>query len=137
MRKTTAVLLLAGTTAVAGCASVGESDTGRLAIQYGTLKLIEQSDSVTSAGVIERIEWLRGTVDSEESILLAELRERLFERIDLDGLSPADRFLLNELVGQVEANINLDLASGVLSPEARARLGEILSWIEVAARMSG
>jgi hypothetical protein len=122
--------------ALSACATFSERDTGtRLLIQYSTMKLIEQSDAITSEGVVAHVERVRGMLDTSEEVAVVDLRRELLERVNLDALGPADTLLLMALLDEVELSFQAN--TDVLSQEDRERVGTILDWVVSAARMSG
>lgn len=137
MKKLALAVALAGTLTLAGCASTGGNEAaGRLAIQYATLKVIEQSDTVDAADVVAHVDRLRAHLDGEDEVALVDLRQELLSRIDMEGLDAADRLLVMTLLDQVEMALALDEESGLLDDEAKARIVEVLDWVVTAARMA-
>ena len=123
MTRLLAVLALAFS--LVGCATFnGDSpDTARIATQYAVLKLIEQSDDITAADVVERVDRAQALLDSEQIVSL----ETLVERVDVSGLEPSDRLLVMTLFGRIEE-------ASIDTPESdrAVRLREITEWIRQA-----
>ena len=131
-------LLLFG---VPGCTTLnhGNSDATKLAVQYGTLKLIS-SDNVSAEQVASRIDLVRSLLDEDEEdalLSLDNLVEGISGSIDWPRLDAADTLLLLSLIDQV-ANAVADVSLGgpVLDESQRVRLRTLLDWIEQAAAMA-
>lgn len=129
--------------ALAGCASLqptGKSETPRLAVQYATLKVIEQAKDVTAAGVVEHVQRVRDVVNGNVELPLARLVEEVRGPIDWDALSTSDRLLLDALIAQIEHAI-LEVegpgGDGLIGEERRVRLLTLLDWVEQAAGYAG
>ncbi len=109
---------------VTGCAALdtGNDSTNRLVVQYATLKLIEQSDDITAADVVERVDRAQALLDSEQLVSLDTLVD-----IDVTGLEPSDRLLVMTLFSRIE-----DAAIDTPESERTVRLREITEWIRQA-----
>lgn len=111
------------------CATLSDIDTRKLAVQYGTLKLIEQSGNVTAQGVLDATSKVRETIQADASVDLTEL----IAGIDTSGLSPSDQLLVSALSEQIRYAV-IDLPD----IESRAeRLLTVLDIVDAAARIAG
>lgn len=102
----------------------GNDTTNRLVVQYATLKLIEQSDTVTAATIIEHVDRAQELLDSEQVVSL----DTLIARVDLTGLDPSDRLLVSALFANIES-------AAIETPESDrlVRLREVTEWVRQAA----
>lgn len=121
---------------IAACSTLGNGkidspDTAKLAVQYGTLKLIEQSDSVDGQAVLDRTAKLRAYVEADSVVDLARLRAEAEGLVNWDSLDASDRLLVLALFDQIETT-----AERTETPtELEATLLQILDWAEQAARI--
>jgi hypothetical protein len=106
----------------------------RLPIQYATLKIIEQSDDITADGVLRYVYRARELANLAVEInVQAIVKELMAELLD-EKLSPADQFLVQALIQQIDYEItNLRL----VRPESTLTILDVLVWVEQAAIMSG
>lgn len=131
------IMMLAMVLVLAGCAGGPSEDRGKIAVTYGVLKLVEQSDTIDGDRVLSAVERVRVGVGESEVVSPEGLTELVLERLDLAGLSPADRFLVQSVIGQVETGLLDDVDTGVLPEDYAAQLSVWLDWIEEAAYMAG
>lgn len=113
---------------LAGCGTLSSNPgAAQVPVQYATLKVIQQSEDVTKADVIEHVQRARSVLQSSESVSV----DSLVSEVDLSGLAPEDRLLINALLSQIEyAASDVD----VVGEERRVRIMTLLNWIEQAAR---
>lgn len=106
-----------------------------IAIQYGVAKYKEQSsDGERSEENIVRVATALKAVTAGDAVTLLTLQEFVDGEIAKLELSPADRVLANALVRLVVAEIQVKIGEGLLSPERRVRVDQILDLIIAAAR---
>lgn len=121
-----------------GCASLsGEDglDTRQLAVQYATLRVIADSDSIDKGLVLERIEQARTILDGEQLVSISNILDQVVSQSEWDGLDTLDKEYLTLLLLQVEsASVEVD---HVLDERNRVRLLTVLDWIEEAAKRAG
>ena len=130
--------------AISGCASTGDvgqridsNDPGvKLALQYATMKTVEES-SFTAQDVYDKaVEW-SSRVGATESVAVDELKQRFLEEVGYDTLEPSDKLLVSALLSQIDYSLQ-DFDTGkVISQEQQVRLQKVLDWIAEAAVMSG
>jgi hypothetical protein len=118
---------------LASCVSTPSSPLAQIAVQYATAKTIEQSDTITPAGVIRYVGIARGLLDDDVVLDPAKIADGILQALDAEQLSPADRVLAQALVLQIQAQFN---ELNLLDPATRVTLLAVLDWIELAARMS-
>jgi hypothetical protein len=134
MLLTLACLLLTFSLLLASCATRPDnSGLARIAVQFGTLKAIEQSESINAEGVLRYTAFARGLVENDVVLDPAKIATEILNAIDTENLSPSDRLLAQTLVLQIQVQFEeLDL----LDPSTRVTLLSVLEWIEQAARLS-
>lgn len=126
---------------IPGCTTLnhGNSDVTKLAVQYGTLKLIN-SDSVSADQVASHLEDVRSLLDEDEEdalLSLDNLVAGISGSIDWSRLDAADTLLLMSLIEQVaDAVADVSLGGPILDEPQRVRLRTLLDWIEQAAAMA-
>lgn len=123
----------------AGCASIGgggaidtNSPTSELVVKYATLKVLEDSDSITGPEVVAHVERVRGVVSGNTELSLAALVQEVRGPIDWGSLSPADQMLLDALISQITYSVG-DVPKGALADDRRVRILTLLDWVEQAA----
>jgi len=123
---------------MSGCASLsGEDglDTRQLAVQYATLRVIADSDSIDKGLVLERIEQARTILDGEQLVSISNILDQVVSQSEWDGLDTLDKEYPTLLLLQVEsASVEVD---HVLDERNRVRLLTVLDWIEEAAKRAG
>jgi hypothetical protein len=128
---------------LAGCASTSPSNsiTARVAIQYATLRLIEDSDGITADGVINHVQIVRGMLAENSVMPVSDIAARILQSTDIARLDPPDRLLVETLVLQVQAvaesaesGATGNSASMPVDANTRTSLMMVLAWIEQAAR---
>jgi len=115
------------------CKSIDDSSAAMIAVEFATLKVIEESESITAEGVLRYVEFARGLINADTTINSARLAEEILQALQRENLSNADRFLVIALVQQIEINM---ASSGLLDEERRYRLHQILDWVEIGAWMA-
>lgn len=139
LKRLLIALLVCVSVVMSGCAGVTRAveespTTARLAVQYATMKVIEQSSHITAADVLDHVERVRSIVTNDKPITLAALTNEVREGIRWDRLSPADAMLLDALLMEAEAQLWARIGEGLLSAEAKATISTLLDWIANSAR---
>lgn len=135
-KKLVAIL---GISALMGCASMGTDEgqtaVARIGVQYATLKVIN--------GKVERAEAVLDVVNA--AIALAEggeilpidlLESQMRAVIPWDGLDDADKQLVNLLILQVRAELEVRVDDGLIDSEKVAKVLEVLEWVRDAAELA-
>jgi hypothetical protein len=119
----------------ASCSMVDSapSDRLRLPIMYGTMKAIENSENVTGNGVLAYVGTARTLIEQDVTITAKDLARELIALLLTEDLSPADRFLVNELVNTIAGEVD---RFNFRTPDEAVGLLTVLDWIEVAAIMA-
>lgn len=107
----------------------------RIAIQYATLKLINQSSDVSKADVLDGVESVRALVDPEATVEVSRLTEQALQAVDIGGLDPADQLLLREILRLAERRLADQTDSGIIDPDDWVAVTAILDYVESAARL--
>lgn len=129
------LLAVMAAVALAGCsllATVSE-DRNQLAVQYATLKVLERAD-VDAARVIELVDRAEQYVEAGTEVAVATLVDAARERLAESSLSPADRMLVEAILGRAQERLEAEVGDGLLAGEQRLQLLTVLGWIEDAAR---
>jgi hypothetical protein len=125
-------LALILTAILSGCATPGAP---QLPVQFATLKLIE-NNNVSATEVIQRVALVRTVLDDTQTLALGELGNHVRHLVGYHTLSPADRLLVDALLGDVHHRLAIGL-DVPLSAQHRALILTVLDWIEQAAIASG
>lgn len=125
--------------ALSACASLGTSPAGeKLIVQAGVMKFIEggsdapQERASKAARIVKAAAQARIWLDMD-GVSIADLQVAMLERIASADLEPSDKLLASALVEVVVTEINVRIGEGVISPEKRATVNAVLSWVEQAA----
>lgn len=110
------------------------SDALYIPVVYGTMKAIENSDSITAEDVLAWTDRARTIIEVDVDIAAKELATRLVEELLPPDISPADRFLVEELMKWIPDALN---NYNIRNPNEPVAIATVLDWIEGAARMSG
>lgn len=122
------LLLFVAMAFLSGCVTISEDMTRKLAVQYATLKVIENSSGVEAGDVLEAVAKVRSVVSEDISVDVT----KIVQSLNLESLPPSDQLLVGALIGSIE----IELYQAPLSEDERiARLLSILDWIESAAVM--
>lgn len=122
---------------VGGCAAFKDENTQlRLVTQYSVLKTIENSSSITAAGVLATVERARAVVADDGPVTVGLLSVQVRALISWEQLDAADRMLLDAVLIEAEAELERRIGSGVLQAEDKVAVLTLLDWIATAARMA-
>lgn len=131
-------LVCAASLVCASCETIEKTPaTAALVVQYATAKVIEAGTSpgerATRAARIKAIatdakSWLDG-----DAVTLDLLQQVAQERIAKLDLSPADLLLANGLLQVVVTELQAKVGQGVLSPELKLTVSQVLAWVAGAA----
>ncbi len=119
-----------------GCAAVElQESSARVPVQYATLKVIEDSDSIAARDVLQHTERVRQVVVNDAEINVTQLVDNTIELIGIDSFEASDRLLLLILFNNIQQAVN-DVRPGMPLQEQRVRLLTLLDWIDQAARLA-
>lgn len=129
-----AALYLVAVLQLAGCGTLERHEnTARLAITYATLKGVEKGlDPVRTRAVAESAK----AIASGEAVTLAGLQEAISTELAGLHLTVADRFLADALVSAIAQELQLRIGTGVLSPEQKVEVSQVLQWVIDATYLS-
>lgn len=120
-----------------GCGTlerIGEHETAaKLTIQYATLKYID-GDSGKAERVIEVVGQVRQYLDESEQSEISAIHSVVLNQVDFGSLDSADEMLVRGLVDMVRVEIDRRVASQFLTEGDKVFLGNVLNWIEDAAK---
>lgn len=121
---------------LSACATLADSNTtARVAVQYATLKVIEESKSISAADVLEKTSQVRSLIKADFEVSPTNLFAEVVAGIDLSGLSASDQLLVSVLLQQIEYRVT----EIERDPDISGRLVSInilLDWIEQAALLA-
>lgn len=119
-----------------GCAAVDlQESSARVPVQYATLKVIEDSDSIAARDVLQHTERVRRVVVNNAEINITQLVDNTMELIGIDSFEASDQLLLMILFNNIQQAVN-DVRPGMPLQEQRVRLLTLLEWIDQAARLA-
>lgn len=136
-----ALFLLCLMLLMTGCAAVDlQESSARVPVQYATLKVIEDSDSIAARDVLQHTERVRQVIvshvaETNTEINVTRLVEETISRIGLDSLDASDRLLLMILFNNIEQAV-IDVRPDMPLGEQKIRLLTLLDWIDQAARLA-
>lgn len=142
MKKTTieryVVATIAGLvmiTLMAACSSltVPHTFTAQLLVQQSTLRVI-QDDPARAERVLEITTSIRPDIETD-SVELGLLDATVREQINWERLSIADAMLLDSLLVEARAQLEMRFGTGLLDPEARESVARVLDWVDNAAEL--
>jgi hypothetical protein len=139
--KTLAISALASALALVGCVGCETLEkspgTASLVVQYATAKVIEAGKTTEEraerAARIKAIAADAKTWFDGDDVTVGVLQAAAQARIAKLDLSPADRMLANGLVQVVVEELQKKVGEGVLSPEQKLTVSQVLGWIAGAA----
>ena len=118
--------------------TLAENSQGtKVAVQFATLKTIEDSSDITADGVLVYVEEYRGKVQSEDTVSVDRLRQGVIESIGVEDMAMSDRLMLETLLDLAEGYVAEVPAPDVEPGVHRLRVLTVLDWIEQAAIMAG
>jgi glutathione S-transferase len=121
--------------ALTGCATLGSgSASEKLVVQVATMKFIEAGDdrAAKAARIVKAAAQARVWLDMD-GVTIADLHAAMMARINGAELEPSDKLLAAALVDVVVSELNVRIGNGIISPEKRATVNAVLSWVEQAA----
>lgn len=137
MRKLLIAMVMMLTMSLSGCATFTDSDSHRLAIQYGTLKIIERDNGIDRLDVLDAADRLEEIMNTSSVVVAVDLRAEVLAAIRTSELSVADRFLVLEVINGVEETLfkQIELDGG-LTESTTVKVQQLISYIRQAANIS-
>lgn len=118
-----------------GCAAIDVGESGyRVPVQFATMKVIEDSQTITARSVLEHTNRVRGIITTEDQINITTLVDNTIDLIGLENLDASDRLLLTILFNNIEQAV-ADVRPDIPLEQQRLRLLTLLDWIDDAARL--
>ena len=123
---------------IAGCTFLRDNQTGlKMSAQYVTLKILENSSDgmrATRAANIVNVSTALQSVATGEAVTIPDLKLYAFKELGKLHLSPADQFLANTLIDAVSAELLKRIGDGIVKPDDKVFVKEVLQWIIDAAK---
>ena len=134
------ILLVAGVLSVTACKTApteGQQLAAHVAVSYATAKFVEKAGDGTAqaaraARVVQVLDAVQGLADGDSSVTVDVLRVFVIQRLPVD-LSPADRTLAGVLIDAAAAELKKRIGDGLVSPDAKLQVKEVLQWIREGA----
>lgn len=112
----------------------------RLAIQYSVAKFSEQSSAdhrQERLNNVKRVAMEVKAIADKESTSLVLLRSAVMVEVAKLHLSPADTVLASGLVDLIAEQLTKRIGDGVLKPEDKLVVKDVMDWVIEAAVLSG
>lgn len=127
-------------TSLTGCETLEKSpNTASLVVQYATAKVIEAGktpeDRSARAAKIKAIAADAKTWFDGDQVTVGLLQAAAQARIAKLNLGAADMLLANGLVQVIVTELQKKVGEGVLSPEAKMTVSQLLEWVVDAAAL--
>ncbi len=124
--------------ALSGCSTItGLTDNidgkAELPVKYAVAKVIADSDSVTGESVLDVTAKVRGYIESDGELLLADLMTEAESHIDYAGMEPTDAMLVRALLEQIQYAIADDMPE--LAEDRKVRILTLLDWVDETAAL--
>lgn len=128
------IAAIAAITLSACATGSGSNASEKLIVQAATMKFIESSDdrAAKATRIVKAADQARVWLDSD-GVTIADLQVAMLERIAAADLEPSDKLLASALVEVVVAELNVRIGDGIISPDKRATVNAVLTWVEQAA----
>jgi predicted component of type VI protein secretion system len=130
--------LVAG--ALTGCATLSAPQNQaveQITVQYATGKFIEAKptgpERAARAAQVKAVALSVKSVAASDSATIASLSELALSKVATANLQPSDRLLAQSLVTAVVNELSARVAGGVLTPENRVVVTQMLDWVIAAA----
>lgn len=118
-----------------GCAAIDVAGSRyRVPVQFATMKVIEDSQTITARSVLAHTNRVRGIITTEDQINITTLVDNTIDLIGLENLDASDRLLLTILFNNIEQAV-ADVRPDIPLEQQRLRLLTLLDWIDDAARL--
>jgi len=121
----------------AGCQTLSNVSSNDLVVQYATMKVIEESDEITSADVRETVEKARSVLEADVTVAIDDFKAQVAEQIGWSELAPSDKLLITAIVDEVQVSLEKQYEVDVLSDEVVIEIERFLDLVEQAAILSG
>lgn len=134
--KKTFVALAASAILATGCSVLSQpaTPTETLVVQYVTLKVVD-GDPATAAKVIDIAKEARSYFDNE-LVSVAIVREAVLKRVSKLDLDAADTLLATALVDAVASELQARVGEGLIAPDAKVRVNQVLDAVVQAASLA-
>lgn len=120
-----------------GCQTLSNVSSNDLVVQYSTMKVIEESEEISSQDVLDTVAKAREVLDADTSVSIDNFKLKVAEQIGWADLAPSDKLLISAIVDEVQVSLEKQYEVDVLSDEVVIRLEQFLDMVEQAARLTG
>ena len=118
---------------LAACALIQSNDsTVKLLVQQSVIEAIH-GDKDRADKILLQIGQIRQLLDKDEEISLANLSDALIAKMNLGS---GDQVLAKIIILQIQINLEKQIKDGVLNPDDKISILNVLDWIESAALSS-
>jgi len=127
----TAIALFLMVLTLTGCESMPQQ---KLIVQVSAMKYIEDGEDRAgrAAAVIEEVQRAKVLIDFD-GVTLDQIKGAVLDRLKERSLNPSDMLLAMAIVDMASAELDVKLGAGILSPEQKVTVNEVLGWVEQAA----
>jgi len=121
---------------LAGCGTLKTVAEGqnKLAVQYATLKVLEQ-DNVTNERILALTAKAKLYIKSDVSVTVSTLVDAARTKLVSSDISIADQLLIGVILNNAQQQIEARLGSEALADEQKLQLLTVINWIELAAEI--
>lgn len=135
------LILLSMLLMLPGCTFFKESpSTAKMLVQYSVAKYAEQSSAETRPQHLTNIKTIATAVksiSSGEPVSIVQLESIVGTKVSQLQLSPSDLTLANGLISVIGEQLQQKIGAGLLKPEDKVLIAEVMDWIIEAATLSG
>lgn len=111
-----------------GCVSLPR-DSLQLPITYGTLKVIERDNNISSGDVIDAVNKMEEFVESDKTLSGSVVREYVTSLEEWQSLGSGDKFLIISIFTSVEETLQSRIDEG----SVKTKVGVYLNYVRTAA----
>jgi hypothetical protein len=124
--------------AMGGC-SVMQTNEGSFVVQYATLKLLEESTTISATDVLSTTDKVRTIVDTDQQITLVDINESFRRTVDISSLAPSDQLLVSTVINRIQVTVaeRQPSDSNFISIEQTTTILQLLDAVDEAAMLSG
>lgn len=136
MKKALALIVACVAVTVVGCGTIQKHQlASSVVIQGLTLRAIEESGNRAEKAnaILSAAEDARVMLDME-GVTLDQLTAKMRQRIAQSDSELSEKLVLSSLVDVAEQTIDAKISDGMLDPEAKVTVNQVLGWIIMSAR---
>ena len=111
---------------IVGCSlNLDSNVAAKIAVQYATIKVVNDSEKISSSDVLIATDKVRSLVNGNDYVTSNKLLDDVIALIGIENLSPQDQFLVATLLNQIEMNLSESVPS-----DFKLTVNTLLDWIE-------